>query len=119
MIEALGERFTVIDPGQMDLDIQMSLFSQARCIVGVHGSNLANMVFCQSDTAVVEIAAGLPQPHFEKLAEAADLRFVRVAAHAVDSDNSQKTWAQAHGDLTVDPAAVAQAVDEALASTSP
>ena len=120
VIAALGERFTVINPGQLDLDTQMSVFAQVRCVVGVHGSNLANIAFYRPGTAVVEIAAGLPQPHFETLAEAADLSFRRVTADAVDASESQKTWTQARGDLTVNPKAVTDTVDAALSSsTSP
>jgi capsular polysaccharide biosynthesis protein len=115
VIAALGGRFTVIDPGEMDLPAQMSLFAEARCVAGVHGSNLTNIAFCQPGTAVVEIAAGLPQPHFERLAEAAGLRFMRVEADPVAPDSKDKTWAQAHGDLTVDPAAVLTVIDEVLA----
>ena len=88
---------------------------KARCVAGVHGSNLTNIAFCQPGTAVVEIAAGLPQPHFERLAEAAALRFMRVEADPVAPDSKDKTWAQAHGDLTVDPAAVLTVIDEVLA----
>lgn len=119
IIAALGDRFTVIEPRELDLDIQMSVFAQARCVVGVHGSNLANIAFCKPGTAVVEIAAGLPQPHFEKLAQAADLNFHRVTAKPIDQSSEEKTWAQAHGDLTVDPSAVVDAVEKALAITNP
>lgn len=118
IITALGDRFTVIDPGDLDLDTQMALFSEARCVVGVHGSNLANIAFCQPGTTVVEIAAGLPQPHFEKLAKAADLRFERVKAEPVAGPADRETWVQAHGDLTVDSAAVAEAVEAALGSAT-
>ncbi len=119
VIAALGERFTVIEPRELDLETQMSLFAQARCIVGVHGSNLANTAFCKPGTAVVEIAAGLPQPHFQTLAQAADLSFQRVMADPIGEATEAKTWAQSRGDLTVDPAAVVQAVDDLLAVTNP
>jgi hypothetical protein len=120
LIAALGGKFTVIDPSDLDLDTQMSLFAEARCVVGVHGSNLANIAFCRAGTTVVEIAAGLSQPHFERLAEAADLEFVRVEASPATLETHEKTWAQAHGDLTVNPADVIQAVDVGLAAaTSP
>lgn len=110
VIKALGPQFDVIDPGSMDLDSQMRVFSEARCVVGVHGSNLSNIAFCQRGTLVVEIAAGLPQPHFERLAEAADLSFARVNGKATNGNSEEKTWAQAHGDLTVEPAAVEAAL---------
>ena len=122
VIGALGKKFEVIEPGSMDLDGQMRLFAEARCVVGVCGSNLANIVFCQPGTLVVEIAAGLHQPHFERIAEAAGLRFIRVEATPVDSVSyakpgaqvREKTWQQAHGDLTIDPDVVTKAIEESL-----
>jgi len=119
VIAALGEQFTVIEPGAMDFDSQASLFAEARCVIGVHGSNLTNIAFCRPGTAVVEIAAGLPQPHFEAMAKEACLQFRRVNAVPIDGEALDRTWAQAHGNLTVDPAYVAQAVEDALSFTNP
>lgn len=122
VIQALSKRFEIIEPGKLDLESQMKIFSEARCVVGVHGSNLTNIAFCRPGTAVVEIMAGLPQPHFEHLCEAAELNFRRVTAAPVSgqayeeksAEASTPTWAQAHGDLTVDPAHVIHAIDRTL-----
>lgn len=116
IIQALGPRFTVMEPGAMSLDDQMTAFAGARCIVGVHGSNLANIVFCAPGTKVIEIAAGLPQPHFEQICAVAGLSFHRVAATPMENaNNANPTWAQAHGNLRVAPDKVIATVEAALA----
>jgi capsular polysaccharide biosynthesis protein len=52
--EELGRRgFTPFDPaGQTDLSVQ---FADVTHIVGVHGASLANLVFCQPGTRVLEL----------------------------------------------------------------
>jgi hypothetical protein len=115
VIEALGTRFRTIEPGNMSIDDQIRAFAGARCVVGVHGSNLTNIVFCAPGTAIIEIAAGLPQPHFEQISATAGLRLQRVTAAPVGTRaETGLTWAQAHGDLTVRPQDVVSAVDAAL-----
>ncbi len=119
VIEALGPRFKVIEPGSLPLDDQMRAFAEARCVVGVHGSNLTNIAFCKPGTRVIEIAAGLPQPHFERICEVAGLPFHRVAAQPQSADaKGEPTWTQAHGDLTVAPQDVVDAVEAALSRGS-
>lgn len=124
VLQALDERFEVIEPGQLDVETQMQVFSEAQCVVGVHGSNLTNITFCQPGTAVVEIAAGLYQPHFERVCREAQLCFERVAGvpttdETQSTENSEvtaPTWAQAHGDLTVEPAHILEAIERAIES---
>jgi capsular polysaccharide biosynthesis protein len=117
VIAALEPRVEVIEPGAMTLDDQMRTFAGARCVIGVHGSNLTNIAFCRPGATVIEIAAGLPQTHFEKLCRAAGLRFHRVAADpAVPSagDKAEPSWADAHGDLRANPAEIKNALTQAL-----
>ena len=78
VLERLGSKFTVIQPDQLDFVTQIKLLSKAKCVVGVHGSNLANIVFSQPHTAIVEMSAGLPQPFYENLARANGMPYRRV-----------------------------------------
>jgi hypothetical protein len=40
--------FEVVDPGALNFEEQVKLFSEARIIIGVHGAALTNMIFAQS-----------------------------------------------------------------------
>jgi hypothetical protein len=53
---------------------QARAFRGARCVVGPHGSGLANLLFCAPGSAVLELNAAVageaaPRPHFRRLAE--------------------------------------------------
>jgi len=103
VISALGNKFQIIEPGNLDIDTQIDIFAEAKCIVGVCGSNLANIVFCQPKTLVVEISAGLPQMHFEKICKANDLQFKRISGNpSINQKNSKSMWNQVHSNLVVD-----------------
>lgn len=47
--------FRVVYPARMDLSEQVSLFSQAECIVAPHGSALSGIAFCRRGTRVLEL----------------------------------------------------------------
>lgn len=56
LIEALTTRgFEVIDPEFISQEKQVERFSQATIVMGVHGSGLANTVYCEPGTKVIEI----------------------------------------------------------------
>jgi capsular polysaccharide biosynthesis protein len=56
---------------------QKELFASAESVVGIHGGGLANLVFCQPGTKVVEILpAWYPNPTYLQLARACDLSHV-------------------------------------------
>jgi hypothetical protein len=48
--------FVVIEPGRMSVTQQVRAFAEADVIIGLHGAGLANIVFCQKGTTVIEIA---------------------------------------------------------------
>jgi len=52
-LEAFG--FYIIEPGRMTLKEQARAFSQAQLIVSPHGSTLANLLFCQPGTKVLDL----------------------------------------------------------------
>jgi hypothetical protein len=53
--ELIRNGFSIIDPEDHDIKTQAEIFSRAELIVAPHGSGLANIVFCQPGTRVVEI----------------------------------------------------------------
>jgi capsular polysaccharide biosynthesis protein len=61
--------FEAIALENMPIARQIEAFSKAECVVATHGSGLANMIFCPSDTKIVEvIASDFPCPDFYRLA---------------------------------------------------
>ena len=108
VIQALGEKFEIVEPSELPLEKQFLLFSEAKFVVGIHGSNLTNIVFCKQGTVVLEISAGLPQNHFKRISEEAGFNFHRVKAVPMDyeeeniKNNGRETWAQSRADLSLD-----------------
>ena len=49
--------FKSILPEYMSLQEQISVFNSAKIVIGPHGAGLANLVFCQSGTKVIELFA--------------------------------------------------------------
>lgn len=63
---------------------QIEAFSRAECIVGMHGSGLANMIFCPADALIVEvIAEDFPCPDFYRLATTMGLGYCLAIADSV------------------------------------
>jgi capsular polysaccharide biosynthesis protein len=52
-LESLG--FQIIDPGNFTIGEQITLFSQASIIVGIHGAGMANIMWSNRGSTVIEI----------------------------------------------------------------
>lgn len=50
-----SEGFDILNLEDLSLDQQIFLFSNAREIIGFHGAGLTNIVFCHSETKIIEI----------------------------------------------------------------
>jgi len=76
--------FEKIVPGELSVRDQAAAFANAEVIVGAHGSSLANLVFCQPKTTVVEL---FPHNYFDegpyRLAQAVDLDYYYARARKV------------------------------------
>ena len=102
LLSKLDKRFEIIEPHKLDITSQINLFSEAKCVVGVCGSNLTNIVFCEPETTVVEIAAGFPQDHFKKISNAIGLNFIRILGTPLKSEVKKiNKWKEAHSDLYI------------------
>ena len=81
-LAAIG--FEKIVPGHLSVSEQAATFANAEIIVGAHGSSLANLVFCQPATKVVELFSN---NYFDegpyRLAQAVDLDYYYVRAREV------------------------------------
>lgn len=101
--------FTIISPENLPLAEQVSLFSNAKVVVGTHGAGLTNIVFCRPGSAVLEL---MPPRYchwmYYNLACRADLRYACVLGEGVpDAD----PWAHQKEDLSVDLRRLASALD--------
>lgn len=57
----------------------IKLFHSASVVVGVHGASLANIVFCQKGTTVVEMGFNIPQAgHYLHIANSLELNYVGI-----------------------------------------
>jgi hypothetical protein len=77
---ATANWFTPILLDEMDLETQSALFAGAEVIVAAHGAGLANLVFCQPGTRVLELNRSLVhEPHlrpwFYLISRARGLRY--------------------------------------------
>ena len=53
--EKFGLEFQVHNSQELSVSEQMQLAHRAVALIGYHGAGLANMMFCQEDTAIIEI----------------------------------------------------------------
>ena len=86
--------YKIINPQLYSINDQIRIFSQADKIVGAHGSNLSNIVFCNPGTEIFEIAPKLKnnnekilQSRYEYLAGINNLSFFRYEADSVPIKN--------------------------------
>jgi len=110
LIDLLISRgFTVIDGEKTPFSDQVRLFASARCVVGPHGANLANIVFCSTNTPVLELFSGVIQPHYLHLSKALGLNFVQIQGRP---SNPADSMAGSNQDFVVDLATVSDTLDE-------
>jgi capsular polysaccharide biosynthesis protein len=63
---------------------QIEAFSKAACVVAMHGSGLANMIFCPSDAKIIEVIANdFPSPDFYRLATTIGLDYCLLIGESV------------------------------------
>jgi hypothetical protein len=72
----------ILIPGEASFAEQVRMFAEAKVVVGPHGAGLTNIAFCPAGTHVVEIVNSINADYvfFERIAEAAGLRFERWAS---------------------------------------
>ena len=70
------EGFAAVRCENLPVHEQAQIFARARLVVGLHGSALTNIVFCQPGATVLEIfAPDFIQPYYWTLASQAKLRY--------------------------------------------
>ena len=65
-----AQGFTTVVPQELSPAARIALFRSAEMVIGVHGEDLANIVFCQPGTRIMEISPrGQFRPRYWMLAE--------------------------------------------------
>jgi hypothetical protein len=76
--------FEAIVLGDLPIAQQIEAFSKAECVVAMHDSGLANMIFCPSDAKIIEIIGNAyPVPDFYRLATTMGLDYCLVFGESV------------------------------------
>ncbi|MGD1926426.1 MAG: DUF563 domain-containing protein [Paracoccaceae bacterium] len=71
------------------LPVQMAMFRQAKVVIAQHGAGLANILFCQPGTRIIEVTTRnhvLRSWDFAKLAQVRGLNYHIIVADARDDD---------------------------------
>ena len=88
-----AEGFEVIDPGALSFEQQVRLFDAADVVVGEHGANLTNLVYCRPGALVLELLhpteMGWGALCFLTLAETRALLHRSVIGDALEGDGWQ------------------------------
>jgi hypothetical protein len=94
--------FEVVELGSWSLPNQVRLFSEAEIVVGVHGSDLTNLIFCDRGTKVyvfetsMNVTSGIADA-IQALCEIRGLEYqVLQATEIIDADADYATFAEVH-----------------------
>jgi hypothetical protein len=81
LLESVG--FGIYQLSELTVSDQVSLFSQARMIVGVHGAGLANLVFASKGAVVYELFSDQYQPAmYKRISSLSGLDYHRIVCEA-------------------------------------
>lgn len=91
--------FKIMNPHHFEILDQMKIFSKASVIISPHGSNLSNIIFCNKDSKIFEIAPKFEQSYelniSERYSQLSTISKLQYSKILIDSVNVTK-----HSDLT-------------------
>ena len=95
LIEKLRKQnFEIINPQHFEILDQMKIFSNAEVIISPHGSNLTNIIFCNTGTKIIEISPAFENPYeknisnrYESLSKSMGFEFTKIISDTVDIKN--------------------------------
>lgn len=84
------EGFEIINPQHLSVSEQIIALSQARIVIAAHGAALTNIIFCETNTQIIELRSTINSPeHFSQIARAYDLRFESISIPPEYSKNKK------------------------------
>ena len=95
----LENNFILVKLHEINFKNQVNLFQNAECIVGLHGAGLANIVFCEPRTKVIEMRGSNAGFAIENLAKKNDLNYHSVIIEATDI--RQYDFPNQHGSIEI------------------
>jgi capsular polysaccharide biosynthesis protein len=112
--ELLRRGFEPFEPaGQTDLHLK---FADVSHIVGVHGAALANLVFCQPGTRVLELLpSDTPWPYYYSLCSSAGMPYGVIVGKS-QRERRRRVEMPTNAPLTVPIAELREAIDVLLAT---
>ena len=78
----LEKNFIIVKLHEINFKTQVNLFQNAECIVGLHGAGLANIVFCEPRTKVIEMRGSNAGFMYENLAKKNNLNYHSIIVEA-------------------------------------
>ena len=83
----LKNKFKSLKPEFLTFKSQINLFNNSSIIIGAHGANLANIIFCQPRTKIIElIPADHPNRQCERISKILNLKYFRIKTKPNNSD---------------------------------
>ena len=86
----LKNNFILAKPHLMKFSEQVDLFCNAEHIVGLHGAGLANIVFCQPGTRVIELTNATTASMYEIIAKKNNLNYTSIDVEAKQNFPNQQ-----------------------------
>jgi len=86
--------FEIINPNHFEILQQMKIFSNAELIISPHGSNLSNIIFCNTNAKIYEIGPNFNKPYevnisnrYNILSNVSRLKYFKINSDSVDVDS--------------------------------
>jgi hypothetical protein len=101
--------FTIIEDKARSVTEQMSIFNNAKVIIGVHGASFANLLWCKPGTHIIELfPKNYYPPHYRFLAGVLKLKYSAIFENNVE----QMHFAHTGEDMYIDPEQMRNAISE-------
>lgn len=100
ILQVLNEYgFKIISPESMSVQKQIEVFHSAKIVIGAHGAGLANLVFCEPGTRVIELfASSYIEPHYWLISRLMNLDYRFI----IGKRKIRIKWWSGFDDMTID-----------------